>query len=65
MAVLRQQDPTTTVHHRDIYHITASISRAQRQNKSPSEAFVALLEVEKAAGNVYFGCDVILMAISQ
>jgi hypothetical protein len=54
VAVLRQDDPTIAIHERDIYNITASISRAKRQNKSPPEAFIATLEAEKAAGKVYF-----------
>jgi hypothetical protein len=37
-----------------MYNITASISRARHQNKSPPEAFIALLDTEKAAGRVYF-----------
>jgi hypothetical protein len=54
VAVLRQEDPTLTLHHRDIYNITASISQTRLQNKSPPKAFIATLEAEKAAGTVYF-----------
>jgi FAR1 DNA-binding domain len=54
VAVLRQEDPTITIHHRDIYNITAAISRSKLQNSSPPEAFVATLKAEKVAGKVYF-----------
>jgi hypothetical protein len=37
-----------------IYNITAAISRARRQNKSPPDAFITMLEAEKAAGKIYF-----------
>ena len=42
------------MYYRDIYNITAAIARAQRQNKSPPQAFIDILNTEKAAGNVYF-----------
>jgi hypothetical protein len=35
-----------------IYNITAAISRARRQNKSPPDAFITMLEAEKAAGKI-------------
>jgi hypothetical protein len=54
VAVLRQEDPTITIHHRDVYNITALISRAKLQNKSPPEAFIATLKAKQAAGKVYF-----------
>lgn len=54
VAILRQDDPTTAIHKRDIHNIRASILRAKLQNKSPPEAFIATLEAEKAAGKVYF-----------
>jgi hypothetical protein len=54
VAILRQEDPSIAIHHRDVYNITASISRTRLQNKSPPEAFIATLEAEKAAGKVYF-----------
>lgn len=54
VAILRQDYPTTTIHKQDIHNIRAIISRAKRQNKSPPKAFIATLEAEKAAGNVYF-----------
>jgi hypothetical protein len=54
VAVLRKEDPAIAIHHRDIYNITALISRAKLQNKSPPEAFIATLKAEKAAGKVYF-----------
>jgi hypothetical protein len=54
VAILRQEDPTIALYHRDIYNVTASISRSRLQNKSPPEAFIATLEAEKAAGKVYF-----------
>jgi hypothetical protein len=54
VAILQQQDPTLNLHHRDVYNIAAVISRARRQNTSPPEAFIALLEAEKAANKVYF-----------
>jgi hypothetical protein len=54
VAVLRQDDPQLHVHHRDIYNLTAELSRAKRQGKSPPEALISRLEAEKAEGKIYF-----------
>lgn len=54
VALLQQQDPDLNVYHHDIYNITAVMSRARRQNKSPPQAFIDVLDAEKIAGRIYF-----------
>jgi len=59
VAVLRQDDPQLHLYHRDIYNITAELSRAKREGKAPPEALISRLEAEKAEGKIFFEwrCD--------
>jgi hypothetical protein len=54
VAILQQQTPDINIYHRDIYNITAALSRAKRAGKSPPEALISRLETEKAEGKLYF-----------
>lgn len=54
VVALRQQDPTLKVIPRDIYNINAQLDRIKHQGKSPSEALIAELELQKAKGEVVF-----------
>ena len=59
MAVLRDQDDSLPLCHRNIYNLTAAFSRAKWNGRSPPEALIAHLEEEKVAGRVCFEyrCD--------
>ena len=52
--ILRTTNPDLQISNRDIYNVTAGLSRANRQGKSPPEALISRLEEEKAEGKIYF-----------
>ena len=54
MAVLRRDHPEVNFVKRDIYNATAKLSRAQRESKSPAEALIDGLKLEKAEEKIHF-----------
>ena len=54
VTILRDQEPGLSLNHRDVYNVTAVLSRAQRLGMSPPEALVTHLEAEKLAGQLFF-----------
>jgi len=51
---LRQQDSTLEIIPRDIYNINAELGRTKRQGRSPPEALIIELELQKAKGEIVF-----------
>lgn len=48
--ILRQQDPSKFVSHRDLYNFKADTARVRRHSLSYSEAFKNKIETEQATG---------------
>ena len=57
VATLKNKYPESKLNHRDVYNITARISRESRHGRSPAEAFVNLLTEERNKGLIFFEYD--------